>query len=71
MCAWEQDDGTEFPSLRKRLPVLNERIWNTEEAVSYTESIKKMELLDSKLSLITAEERQDNLLYIYNFVKED
>ena len=28
MCAWEQPESREMPSLRKRVPAMMERIWN-------------------------------------------
>ncbi|MDN5211824.1 family 20 glycosylhydrolase [Fulvivirgaceae bacterium BMA12] len=71
MCAWEQADEVEFPSLRKRLPALNERIWNTEQVAPYDEFINKLEQVDAKLSLITDDTEQDSLLFDYNFEKED
>ena len=71
MCAWEQAEERELPSLRKRLPVLNERIWNTEEVISYQSFIGQLEQLDLKLSLLLADDRQDELLYDYNFEKEE
>ena len=70
MCAWEQPEEVEFISLRKRLPALNERIWNTEERVPYAAFIQQLERVDKKLSLLVADERQDNLLYDYNFEKK-
>jgi len=71
MCAWEQAEERELPSLRKRLPVLNERIWNTEEVISYQSFISQLEQLDLKLSLLLADDRQDELLFDYNFEKEE
>jgi len=71
MCAWEQAEERELPSLRKRLPVLNQRIWNTEEVISYESFISQLEQLDLKLSLLLADDRQDDLLFDYNFVKEE
>ena len=32
MCAWEQADSVEMPSLRLRIPAMSERIWNPEPA---------------------------------------
>jgi len=70
MCAWEQPQQAEIPNLRKRLPVFVERIWNTEEKISYEELMSRMELLDKRLSLLIDDNRQDSLLIDYNFVKE-
>jgi hexosaminidase len=71
MCAWEQAEITEIPSIRKRLPALNQRIWNTEEILPYDEFIQLLEITDMKLSLLINDDRQDKLLYDYNFEKED
>ncbi len=70
MCAWEQPQEAEIPSLRKRLPAFVERIWNTEEKISYEELMNRMDLLDKRLSLIIGDNRQDSLLVDYNFAKE-
>lgn len=71
MCAWEQQEDVEIPSIRKRLPALNERIWNTENNPGYDSFIASLEQLDSKLSLIIKDDRQDKLLWGHNFEKED
>ena len=70
MCAWEQPEKVGFPSLRMRLPALNERIWNTEKQVPYEVFIQKLEETDKKLSLLVGDTRQDSLLHNYNFEKE-
>ena len=70
MCAWEQPEKVEFPSLRMRLPALNERIWNTEKQVPYEVFIQKLDETDKKLSLLVGDTRQDSLLHNYNFEKE-
>jgi hexosaminidase len=71
MCAWEQAEVTEIPSIRKRLPALNQRIWNTEEVLPCDEFIRQLEITDTKLSLLINDDRQDELLYNYNFVKKE
>ena len=70
MCAWEQPEDVEFASLRKRLPALNERIWNTQEVISYEEFAERMDLADRKLSSLTNDTSQDSLLHNYNFKQE-
>lgn len=70
MCAWEQPQQAEIPSLRKRLPAFVERIWNTEEKIPYETLMNRMELLDKRLSLLIEDDRQDSLLIDYNFAKE-
>ncbi len=71
MCAWEQPAEVEFPSLRKRLPVFVERIWNTEEKLTYDQFMPHLEQTDQKLSQLTGNNRQDSLLVGYNFVKPE
>jgi N-acetyl-beta-hexosaminidase len=67
MGVWEQVEEVEIPSLRKRLPVLNERIWNTREKLSYEEFMDWMDKTDKILSRLMGDERQDSLLVGYNF----
>ncbi|NPD48149.1 hypothetical protein [Lentimicrobium sp. S6] len=35
MCAWEQAGTSEISSLRKQLPAMMGRIWNTDEKISH------------------------------------
>ncbi|MEM7511842.1 MAG: family 20 glycosylhydrolase [Bacteroidota bacterium] len=67
MCAWEQPEEAEIPSLRKRIPAFAERIWNTEQQITYEELMKRMDALDQKLSLLIDDDRQDSLLVGHNF----
>lgn len=67
MCAWEQAEELEIPSLRKRLPAMAERIWNTSGPLPYEEFLQRMELLDDRLSPIIRDSRQDSLLIGYEF----
>ncbi|MEM6765981.1 MAG: family 20 glycosylhydrolase [Bacteroidota bacterium] len=67
MCAWEQPEEAEIPSLRKRVPAFSERIWNTDQGISYEELMKRMDALDQKLSLLIDDDRQDSLLVGHNF----
>ncbi|MEJ6573243.1 MAG: family 20 glycosylhydrolase [Akkermansiaceae bacterium] len=44
MCAWEQKDEVEIPSLRKRLPTLSQRIWNPDSKKDFKEFSKRLEI---------------------------
>lgn len=70
MCAWEQAEETEIPSLRKRLPVMNERIWNLENNPDFDSFMQMLEQLDYKLSLLIKDDRQDAKLHDYNYVDD-
>ena len=67
MCAWEQAEEKEIPSLRKRLPALNERIWNTETNPPFDSFRASLNILDEKLSMLIKDDRQDPQLWEYNF----
>ena len=67
MCSWEQPDSVEIPSIRKRLPALNQRIWNTAANVPYDQFMNNMDQTDQKLSLLINDDRQDSLLLGHNF----
>ena len=71
MCAWEQAEKTEIPSLRKRLPALNERIWNLKGNMPYEEFMRQLEIKDKQLSLLIDDDRQDDLLIGHNFSEDD
>ncbi|MBX2877199.1 MAG: family 20 glycosylhydrolase [Saprospiraceae bacterium] len=70
MCAWEQKEEVEIPSLRQRLPAFVERIWNTKEKISFEEWKKRIEVQDVKLSKLIDDTRQDSLLEGHNFTKD-
>lgn len=70
MCAWEQAEEVEIPSLRKRLPAFVERVWNTEQQLSYEEVWRRIAMQDGKLSKLINDTRQDSLMEGYNFSKE-
>lgn len=70
MCAWEQAEEKEVPSLRKRLPALNERIWNTETNPTYSEFMIMLNSLDGKYSQISFDDRQDPMLLNHNYVDD-
>ncbi len=70
MCAWEQPGTSEIPSLRKRLPTMNERIWNTHKQISYELFMSHLNNTDRRLSKIIGNIKQDKLLENYNFIGE-
>lgn len=68
MCAWEQAGEVEIPSIRRRLPAFVERIWNTEEKISFEEWASRIDETDTRLSRLINDTRQDSLLDGHNFV---
>lgn len=70
MCAWEQGETVEFKSLRKRLPVLNERIWNTNEKEGFEAFVKRLDQTDARLSKLTGIVEQDSVLHGYDYVDD-
>ncbi len=66
MCTWEQPQEIEFKSLRKRLPTMNGRIWNTKEKIPYEEFMKHLNSTDAKLSVLVNDSLQDSLLIGHN-----
>lgn len=71
MCTWEQPQEIEFTSLRKRLPVMNERIWNTKKNIPYEEYMQYLDSTDAKLSLLADDHQQDSLLIGHNHVEPE
>ncbi len=71
MCAWEQKEKLEFKSLRMRLPVMNERLWNTEEAIPYADFMDRLEVTNTRLSDLVKDDSQDSLLHGHNYVAPD
>ncbi|MDW3649841.1 MAG: family 20 glycosylhydrolase [Bacteroidia bacterium] len=59
MCAWEQPEEAEIPSLRRRVPAFVERIWNTKGNLSSEELLKLIEANDQRLSLLIGDDRQE------------
>ena len=49
MCAWEQPEKAEVPSLRLRLPAMAERIWNPDAAQEYAEFARRLDATDALL----------------------
>lgn len=70
MCAWEQADHGEIPSLRKRVPPFVERIWNTDYKWTYEEFYTNLDQSDHRLSAIINNSEQDSLLVGYNIVDD-
>ena len=62
MCSWEQAGEAEIPTLRKRLPVFIERVWNNKQKISFEEFFPRVEKNDIKLSKIINDKRQDSVL---------
>ena len=62
MCSWEQMGEAEIPTLRKRLPVFIERVWNNKQIVSFEDFFPWVEINDFKLSKIINDKRQDSIL---------
>ena len=49
MCAWEQPEKAELPSLRLRLPAMAERIWNPKTEKEYSDFARRLEATDALL----------------------
>ena len=61
MCAWEQKQEQEFPSLRQRLPAFSERIWNIRKTGSVDEFMSDLARTDEVLSRLVNDSRQDTV----------
>ena len=62
MCSWEQTGEAEIPTLRKRLPVFIERVWNNKEKMPFEDFFTRVEKNDLKFSRIINDKRQDSIL---------
>lgn len=71
MCSWEQPSEVEFKSLRKRLPVMIERIWNVEQKLPYASFMEELTHTDDRLSILVKDSSQDSLLIGHNYVAPD
>ena len=49
MCAWEQPEKVDLPSLRQRLPAMAERIWNPDGGKDYSDFARRLEATDALL----------------------
>ncbi len=65
MCSWEQDESIEFPSIRRRLPALSERVWSPEAKLPVDDFMRRLERTDSILSILQNDKRQDEVESIY------
>lgn len=52
MCAWEQPESLELPSLRQRAAAMSERIWNPTAGRTYLEFAGRLRETDAKLTLL-------------------
>lgn len=70
MCAWEQTDEGEIPSLRRRVPPFVERIWNTDYKLPYEEFYTNLDQSDNRLTSIINNSDQDSLLVGFNIMDD-
>jgi hexosaminidase len=68
ICAWEQTDEAEIPSLRRRIPTFSERVWNTEKKLPFDSFYKLTNFTDTKLSHLINSTEQDSQLMNYNII---
>ncbi|MCE5277139.1 MAG: family 20 glycosylhydrolase [Planctomycetaceae bacterium] len=54
MCAWEQPDELELPSLRHRVPAMAERLWNPQAARTFADFESRLKDIDAKLDKLLA-----------------
>ncbi len=54
MCAWEQPDELELPSLRHRVPAMAERIWNPQAGRTFADFEARLKDTDAKLDKLLA-----------------
>ncbi|MCY2930631.1 MAG: family 20 glycosylhydrolase [Planctomycetota bacterium] len=52
MCAWEQPELQELPSLRHRLAAMSERIWNPDAGRTFADFKDRLRATDAGLSLV-------------------
>ena len=52
MCAWEQPESLELPSLRSRVPAMMERIWNPAAGRTYSDFERALAASDRLLDLL-------------------
>lgn len=61
MCAWEQKQELEFPSLRQRVAAFSERIWEISEKKEFSHFEKRLTVTDKLLSKLANDSRQDTV----------
>ncbi|MCE5325720.1 MAG: beta-N-acetylhexosaminidase [Planctomycetaceae bacterium] len=54
MCAWEQPDELELPSLRHRVPAMAERLWNPQAGRTFADFESRLKDADAKLDKLLA-----------------
>jgi len=52
MCAWEQGELLELPSLRQRLAAMSERIWSPDAGRTFADFSERLRATDPALSLL-------------------
>ena len=52
MCAWEQKESVELPSLRRRLATMSERVWNPRAGATYEEFAVRLQSTDRLLDAL-------------------
>jgi len=57
LCAWEQAEEIEVPSLRRRLPAMSERLWNPDANRSYQDFAARLDVTDASLAKLLQEHR--------------
>jgi hexosaminidase len=50
MCAWEQPENAEIPSLRGRVPAMSERLWNPSAKKDFADFSKRFGACDKMLT---------------------
>lgn len=50
MCSWAQADSEEMPTLRKRLAVMSQRLWNPDSGEGFAAFSTRLDQTDAKLS---------------------
>ena len=50
LCAWEQPDEVEIPSIRKRLAAMSERLWNPDANRDFEDFAARLSATDASLT---------------------
>ena len=50
LCSWEQAENAEVPTLRKRLAVFSERLWNPDNKEGFDGLLTRLKVTDDKLT---------------------
>jgi hexosaminidase len=54
MCAWEQPESLELPSLRERLAAMSERLWNPHSDRDFADFSRRLAITDRRLTELLA-----------------